>query len=74
MTKLNEHINQLLSQKQKAVNNEDYERAKELKAVIDKLQPVATQLESLEEKKLGAVQREDYERAKHFKVQIDLLL
>ena len=61
-------------QKQAAVDQENYDEAQKLKAVITRLQNGQIQIENMEEKKQISVMQEDYETAKLFKDQIDLLL
>jgi centrosomal protein CEP104 len=50
--------------KKKAVEDEDYELAKEIKQQIDNLRKVGNQLADLDRRKRIAVEREDYDSAK----------
>ena len=54
-----------------AVDREDYDEAKRLKAAIDRLRGAGSKIAALEAKKKGAVDSEDYDLAKELKQEID---
>ncbi|KAK9803394.1 hypothetical protein WJX72_004936 [[Myrmecia] bisecta] len=59
--------------KEAAVANEDYDEAKRLKGVMERLRAVGAKIAQLEARKQVAVEREDYDMAKALKVDIDKL-
>ncbi len=68
-----EKMKMLNAAKEKAVSEEDFDEAKRIKDIMDKLKAVGKQLSALEQKKRLAIQNEDYESAKILKVEIDRL-
>jgi len=66
-------IRDLHAQKSRAIAEEDYDRAKELKAAVDRLREVGRKVAQLEAKKRAAVEREDYDEAKALKQDIEKL-
>jgi len=64
-------IRDLAQEKEMAVENEDYDRAKWCKAEIQRLQKTASQIIRLEAQKKLAVEREDYDMAKRCKEEIE---
>ncbi|GAB4823407.1 hypothetical protein N2152v2_010453 [Parachlorella kessleri] len=66
-------ILELQERKKKAIDNEDYDEAKRLKAGIDRLRAVGTKIAQLEGKKRAAVDEEDYDLAKELKQEVDKL-
>lgn len=59
--------------KEKAVAQEDFDEAKRIKDIMEKLKAVGKQLAILELKKKRAIENEDYESAKIIKIEIDRL-
>ena len=68
-----DRLKQLIAAKDKAVENEDFDEAKKLRDVIDRLKSVGQQLMLLEERKRNAIAKEEYEAAKVIKMEIDRL-
>jgi len=66
-------IHQIVTAKERAVEMEDYDSAKRLKAAEGELCGMGVKLTQLETAKRTAVSSEDYDRAKALKVQIDAL-
>ena len=59
--------------KLKAVEDENFDEAKRIKSIIDKLKAVGKDLADLEVRKRAAIENEDYESAKLLKQQIENL-
>eukprot|EP00668_Euglena_longa_P032224 GGOE01041524.1.p1 GENE.GGOE01041524.1~~GGOE01041524.1.p1 ORF type:complete len:857 (-),score=246.28 GGOE01041524.1:242-2812(-) len=59
------------AQKTVAVQNEEFDVAKQLKVKIDALKSVASRLQQLETDKRQAIAQEDYDRAKALKMEIE---
>jgi outer membrane translocation and assembly module TamA len=59
---------QLQQEKHTAVQDEDYDEAKRLKSLIERLKVIGEQIKQLELKKCAAVEAEDYDAAKLCKV------
>ena len=70
---LQDKLRALSSAKQKAVEQDDFDKAKSLKEVIDKLKVAGQQLLQLETQKKMAVDNEDFDSAKVLKYEIDRL-
>ena len=68
-----EKMKMLVAAKERAVAEEDFDEAKRIKDIMDKLKSVGKQLSALEQQKRLAIQNEDYESAKIIKVEIDRL-
>ncbi|GAQ85746.1 Galactose-binding domain-like [Klebsormidium nitens] len=68
-----QQLRELLAQKDAAVRNEDYDEAKRLKVIIDRVRAFGNQVAVLEARKQAAVDREDYDAAKKIKEEIDAL-
>ena len=68
-----EKIKQLMVAKDRAVQNENFDEAKQYKDAIDRLKSVGHQLQHLEEHKRNAIANEDYDKAKILKAEIDRL-
>ncbi|CAG9467389.1 unnamed protein product [Pedinophyceae sp. YPF-701] len=68
-----ERIRRLNEEKARAVQDENYDRAKELKEAVDRLKEVGKKVAQLEARKRAAVEREDYDEAKVLKQDIDKL-
>eukprot|EP00899_Mesostigma_viride_P016474 jgi/Mesvir1/24828/Mv22068-RA.1 len=68
-----EKIQEVHRQKEAAVAREDYDEAKRLKVVIDRLKEVGAKVATLEARKQQAVENEDYDTAKVLKLEIDRL-
>lgn len=66
-------ISDLQLQKQAAVDKEDYDEAKRMKAAIDRLKAVGVRIAALEARKKAAVDAEDYDQAKELKSEIERL-
>lgn len=66
-------LKQLLSAKDRAVENEDFDEAKRLREAIERLKMMGQQLYYLEERKRAAISNEDYDAAKVIKMEIDRL-
>jgi hypothetical protein len=66
-------VRAMIAAKQRAVEEENYDEAKVLKAAIETLQKLGGQIAKLEARKRDAVQREDYDEAKGIKQQVDVL-
>jgi len=66
-----ERLKSLMQAKFKSVECEDFEEAKRLKGIIDRLKAAASQLKELEERKMMSVKQEDYDAAKLYKHEID---
>lgn len=66
-------IRHIVAAKERAVEMEDYDAAKRLKAAEAELCGMGVKLTQLESAKRSAVSSEDYDRAKALKVQIDSL-
>jgi hypothetical protein len=66
-------IEQLERSKELAIQQEDYQTAKQIKEKIDKLKAVSEQIFRLEQRKEIAIQTEDYDAAKIIKDEIDRL-
>jgi centrosomal protein CEP104 len=69
----NEIIDNLESQKRKAVENEDYSKAKEIKEKIQRIRENSDEITRLERKKRGLVEQEDFEGAEIVKRDIERL-
>jgi len=54
----------LQQEKHTAVQDEDYDEAKRLKSLIERLKVIGEQIKQLELKKCAAVEAEDYDAAK----------
>ena len=70
---IQDKLKTLNSAKQKAVESEDFDKAKGLKEVIDKLKLAGAQLVQLETQKKQAIENEDFDSAKVLKYEIDRL-
>ena len=57
-------IQELEAKKRRAVEDENFDLAKDIKAEIDRLKSVAVQISRLEERKQEAIRRENYDDAK----------
>jgi hypothetical protein len=57
-------IHRLQQEKHTAVQDEDYDEAKRLKSLIERLKVIGEQIKQLELKKCAAVEAEDYDAAK----------
>mmetsp|Transcript_10555 Transcript_10555/g.19177 ORF Transcript_10555/g.19177 Transcript_10555/m.19177 type:complete len:899 (-) Transcript_10555:119-2815(-) len=68
-----ERLRALEKAKQRAVELEDYDEAKRLKDMLNKLRRTGQLIRELEERKKAAVQNEDFDAAKSLKVEIDRL-
>lgn len=68
-----EKLKLLNEAKEKAVAQEDFDEAKKIKEIMDKLKGIGKQLAVLEQKKKAAIENEDYETAKTIKIEIDRL-
>jgi len=66
-----EKLKMLTSAKDKAVSEENFDEAKRIKDIIDKLKSIGKQLSALEQKKRLAIENEDYESAKILKAEIE---
>jgi centrosomal protein CEP104 len=66
-----EKLKILVSLKEKAVSNEDFDEAKKIREAIDRLRLLSQQLYLLEERKKTAITNEDYDSAKVLKNEID---
>lgn len=66
-------FSQLQEEKNSAVLVEDYDEAKRLKGLIDKLKVIGEEIKQLENKKQLAVENEDYDTAKSCKNEIEKL-
>ena len=66
-----EKIREVSMRKERAVNAEDYDEAKRLRDVINKLREFGVKVKVLQEEKLRAVDAEDYDEAKRLKIEID---
>nr|XP_024357275.1 uncharacterized protein LOC112273107 isoform X2 [Physcomitrium patens] len=66
-------ILQLQEEKNSAVLSEDYDEAKRLKGLIDRLKIIGEEIKQLENKKQLAVEDEDYDTAKTCKEEIEKL-
>ncbi|CAM6084497.1 unnamed protein product [Calypogeia fissa] len=66
-------IERLQQEKLIAIQEEDYDEAKRLKTLIDKLKGLGEQIKQLELQKRAAVEAEDYDAAKICKAEIDIL-
>jgi len=65
-----EKMKELEEAKARAVEREDFEEAKRIKAAIDRLRHIGAQLQSLEESKARAIKNEDYDSASIIKLEI----
>eukprot|EP01022_Parablepharisma_sp_SALTPOND_P015298 TRINITY_DN214_c0_g1_i1.p2 TRINITY_DN214_c0_g1~~TRINITY_DN214_c0_g1_i1.p2 ORF type:complete len:889 (+),score=112.15 TRINITY_DN214_c0_g1_i1:7443-10109(+) len=68
-----EKLKMLNAAKEKAVAEENFDEAKRIKDIMDKLKGIGKQLAALELKKKMAIENEDYESAKVLKVEIERL-
>eukprot|EP00916_Digyalum_oweni_P012941 GHVL01021283.1.p1 GENE.GHVL01021283.1~~GHVL01021283.1.p1 ORF type:complete len:780 (+),score=176.02 GHVL01021283.1:53-2392(+) len=68
-----ERLRSLNDAKTKAVAAEDFDEAKKIKEMINKLRSIAASLTALEKKKRLAVENEDFDAAKVIKQEIDRL-
>eukprot|EP00971_Amphidinium_carterae_P271970 5397547-Amphidinium_carterae.1 len=68
-----ERLRALEKAKQRAVEAEDYDEAKRLKDMLNRLRKTGQLIRELEERKKAAVQNEDFDAAKSLKVEIDRL-
>ncbi|XP_024540141.1 centrosomal protein of 104 kDa-like [Selaginella moellendorffii] len=68
-----QRIQRLQQEKQQAVEEEDYDEAKRLKLLIEKLKTLGQKIKELERKKKLAVEEEDYDQAKYCKLEIEKL-
>lgn len=59
-----DRIKTLMNAKEMAIKNEDYEKAKKIKAAIEQLKLIGTHLTRLEQQKNMAINSEDYDTAK----------
>lgn len=66
-------LRELHQAKQQAIEEEDYDAAKKLRATIDEMEAPLARLEKLEARKQLAIQAEDFEAAKQIKTEIDRL-
>jgi hypothetical protein len=66
-------LRELHQAKQQAIEEEDYDAAKKLRATIDEMEAPLARLEKLESRKHLAIQAEDFEAAKQIKTEIDRL-
>lgn len=66
-----ERLKSLMQAKFRSVECEDFEEAKRLKGIIDKLKSAGSQLKELEERKIISVKQEDYDAAKLYKNEIE---
>ena len=66
-------IRQVHSAKAKAIEMEDYDTAKKLKVLEEKLKSSGLQIARLENQKREAVAHEDYDEAKRIKIEMDKL-
>lgn len=57
-------LQELENTKKRAVADEDYETAKQIKIQIENLKKIGSHLSDLEKRKKIAVEREDYDSAK----------
>ena len=64
-------LSQLEQMKKEAIDNEDYEKAKEIKVQIDSLRDNREILDRLKKQKDAAIANEDFDTAKQIKEQID---
>ena len=69
-----EEIVKLERLKQEAVDREDFDKAKEIKAKIDNIKDNRTALSELKQRKIDAIRNEDYDLAKRLKYQEEQLL
>ena len=72
--KTNDLIDSLENEKRKAVQNEDYAKAKEIKEQIQKLKDSADMIGQLEQRKRRLVEEEDFEAADIVKREIEKLM
>lgn len=70
---IQDKIKTLNNAKTKAVESDDFDKAKTLKDVIDKLKIAGNQLLQLEIQKKLAIDNEDFDSAKVLKFEIDRL-
>ncbi|CAE8587431.1 unnamed protein product, partial [Polarella glacialis] len=68
-----EKLKSLAAEKQRFIDNEDYEGAKRCKEMLTRLKQTGLKLRELEMKKRDAVENEEYDLAKSLKAQIDAL-
>ncbi|XP_024402111.1 uncharacterized protein [Physcomitrium patens] len=66
-------LRQLFQDKVAAVGNEDYDEAKRLKKLIEKLKELGKKLKQFERRKFAAVEVEDYDTAKLCKMEMERL-
>ena len=64
-------VREIEDRKREAVEAEDFDKAKQLKARIDALKQVGSELAAIEQKKASAIEVEDYDLAKAYKTQIN---
>ena len=69
-----EEVLRLERLKQEAVDREDFDKAKEIKAKIDIIKDNRSTLTELKQRKIDAIRNEDYDLAKRLKYQEDQLL
>lgn len=65
------HIEELQALKAAAVEAEDYDAAKRLKASVDRLRSIGAKIAALEARKAAAVAAEDYDSAKALKTEVE---
>jgi centrosomal protein CEP104 len=68
-----QRISELQGQKLSAIQREDYDDAKRLKAAVDRLKAQGIRIAALEGRKQSAVNVEDYDLAKQLKIEIERL-
>jgi len=68
-----EYLQELQAIKRQAVEDEDYDEAKRVKIVIDRIMANKDHLAELELEKKQAVAEEDYDRAKELKLEIETI-
>jgi len=66
-------IHSVVAAKERAVQDEDYDKAKRLKAAEAELQALGARLSQLEVGKRAAIEAEDYDRAKEVKFETDAI-
>lgn len=66
-------LRELYSAKEEAVAREDFDEAKRLKVVIERIRGIAMHLGQLEDRKRAAIANEDFDAAKLIKAEIERL-
>jgi len=70
---IRDKISVLTKKKQKLVEIEDFDKAKDLKIVIDKIKILGAQIAKMEFQKKQSIEAEDYDTSKMMKFEIDRL-